>query len=125
MRKQYHFRHVEADTYIWDVSHLLELTLNFPVRQVALSNIQELEEAYWYPNTHPTTQDIIAHMQLIQAADLAYPIILCTQGRVMDGMHRVAKAKMLGQTSIAAVQFKIDPAPDFINVHEDDLIYAA
>lgn len=124
MRKQYHFRHVEADTYIWDISHLLELTLNFPVRQVALSNIQELEEAYWYPNTHPTTQDIIAHMQLIQAADLAYPIILCTQGRVMDGMHRVAKAKMLGQTSIAAVQFEIDPAPDFINVHEDDLIYA-
>ena len=66
MRKQYHFRKVENDTYIWDVDHLVELTQSFQVRQVPLSDIKELDEAYWYPDTHPTTQDIIAHMQLIQ-----------------------------------------------------------
>lgn len=117
MRKQYHFRKVENDTYIWDVDHLVELT------QVPLSDIKELDEAYWYPDTHPTTQDIIAHMQLILEADLAYPIILCAQGRLMDGMHRVAKAKILGKASISAVQFDTNPQPDFINIHEDDLIY--
>ncbi|QKY91820.1 hypothetical protein [Acinetobacter sp. NEB 394] len=123
MRKQYHFRKVENDTYIWDVDHLVELTQSFQVRQVPLSDIKELDEAYWYPDTHPTTQDIIAHMQLIQEADLAYPIILCAQGRLMDGMHRVGKAKILGKESISAVQFDTNPQPDFINVHEDDLIY--
>jgi hypothetical protein len=123
MRKQYHFRKVENDTYIWDVDHLVELTQSFQVRQVLLSDIKELDEAYWYPDTHPTTQDIIAHMQLILEADLSYPIILCAQGRLMDGMHRVGKAKILGKESIAAVQFDTNPQPDFINVHEDDLIY--
>lgn len=123
MRKQYHFRKVENDTYIWDVDHLVELTQSFQVRQVLLSDIKELDEAYWYPDTHPTTQDIIAHMQLTLEADLSYPIISCAQGRLMDGMHRVGKAKILGKASISAVQFDTNPQPDFINVHEDDLIY--
>ena len=123
MRKQYHFRKVENDTHIWDVDHLVKLTQSFQVRQVPLSDIKELDEAYWYPDTHPTTHEIIAQMQLIQEADLAYPIILCAQGRLMDGMHRVGKAKILGKESISAVQFDTNPQPDFINVHEDDLIY--
>ena len=123
MRKQYHFRKIENDIHIWDVDHLVELTQSFQVRQVPLSAIKELDEAYWHPDAHPTTQDIIAHMQLIQEADLAYPIILCAQGRLMDGMHRVGKAKILGKASISAVQFDTNPQPDFINVHEDDLIY--
>ena len=123
MRKQYHFRKVENDTYIWDVDHLVELTQSFQARQVLLSDIKELDEAYWYPDTHPTTQDIIAHMQLTLEADLSYPIILCAQGRLMDGMHRVGKAKILGKASISAVQFDTNAQPDFINVHEDDLIY--
>ena len=123
MRKQYHLRKVENDTYIWDVDHLVELTQSFQVRQVLLSDIKELDEAYWYPDTHPTTQDIIAHMQLTLEADLSYPIISCAQGRLMDGMHRVGKAKILGKASISAVQFDTNPQPDFINIHEDDLIY--
>ena len=123
MRKQYHFRKVENDTYIWDVDNLVAFTQHFKVKEIPLSDIQELEEAYWYPDTHPTTQDILEHMQLIQQADLTYPIILCSQGRLMDGMHRVGKAKILGKDTISAVQFEIDPQADFINVDENYLIY--
>ncbi len=123
MRKQYHFRKVENDTYIWDVDNLVAFTQHFKVKEIPLSDIKELEEAYWYPDTHPTTQDILEHMQLIQQADLTYPIILCSQGRLMDGMHRVGKAKILGKDTISAVQFEIDPQADFINVDENYLIY--
>ena len=123
MRKQYHFRKVEHDTYIWDVDNLVAFTQHFKVKEIPLSDIKELEEAYWYPDTHPTTQDILEHMQLIQQADLTYPIILCSQGRLMDGMHRVGKAKILGKDTISAVQFEIDPQADFINVDENYLIY--
>ena len=35
---------------------------------------------------------MIEHIHLMDAADLAYPIILSSAGRVMDGMHRVAKS---------------------------------
>jgi hypothetical protein len=30
----------------------------------------------------------------------------------MDGMHRIAKAWMLGHSTITAVQFERDPPPD-------------
>lgn len=123
MRKQYHFRKVGNDTYIWDVHNLVELTKNFKVKEIPLSEIRELEEPYWYPDSHPTTQKIIEHMQLIQEADLSYPIILCSQGRLMDGMHRVGKAKILEKDLISVVQFDVDPKPDFINIDEDDLTY--
>ncbi|NIE98172.1 hypothetical protein F3J02_17070 [Acinetobacter sp. Tr-809] len=123
MRRQYHFRQVGEDTYIWDVHRLVALTNNFVAKKVALADIQELNEAYWFPDQYPTTQQIIEHFQLVQDADLHYPIILCAQGRVMDGMHRVAKASLLKQTEILAVRFEQTPEPDFINIDEDDLDY--
>ena len=53
MRKQYHFRKIGNDTYIWDVHHLLELTKNFKVKEIPLSAIMELKEPYWYPDSEP------------------------------------------------------------------------
>ncbi|ATZ66489.1 hypothetical protein [Acinetobacter haemolyticus] len=123
MRRQYHFRQVGEDTYIWDVHRLVKLTQNFMVKKVMLTDIQELNEAYWFPDEYPTTQQIIEHIQLIQDADLNYPIILCAQGRVMDGIHRVAKASLLKHSDILAVQFEQTPDPDFINIDEDELDY--
>ena len=32
----------------------------------------------------------------MQVADLSFPVILAAEGRVMDGMHRIAKALLLG-----------------------------
>ncbi|EPF75088.1 hypothetical protein GCM10025882_02600 [Acinetobacter gyllenbergii] len=92
-------------------------------KKVLLADIQELSEAYWFSEQSPTTQQIIEHVQLIQDADLSYPIILCAQGRVMDGMHRVAKACLLQQVDILAVQFEQTPEPNFINMDADDLDY--
>ncbi|WP_180117179.1 hypothetical protein [Acinetobacter sp. YH12096] len=123
MRKQYHFRQVGDDTYIWDVHHLVKLSQNFKVQQIPVSDIQELNEAYWFPKSAPTTQQIIEHLELVNAADLSYPIILCASGRVMDGMHRVAKACITSQSHILAVQFEQIPKPDFINIDADLLNY--
>ncbi|MFW2078591.1 hypothetical protein ACG94X_12875 [Acinetobacter sp. ULE_I010] len=123
MRKQYHFRQVGDDTYIWDVHRLVELSQDFPIHDVLLSDIKELNEAYWFPNSHPTTQNIIEHIQLIQAADLSYPIILSADGRVMDGMHRIAKAKLQNLFTIKAVNFQLTPEADYINIDENDLDY--
>ena len=124
MRKQYHFRQVGEDIYIWDVHSLVALSEKLNVKEILITDMQELNEAYWFPDTHPTTQQMIEHMQLVNAADLSYPIILCAEGRVMDGMHRIAKAILGHQTHILAVQFEHTPKPDFINVDEGDLDYA-
>lgn len=123
MRKQYHFRQVGDDTYIWDVHRLVKLSQNFKIQQIPVNDIQELNEAYWLPKSVPTTQQIIEHLQLVNDADLSYPIILCASGRVMDGMHRVAKACISNQSHILAVQFEQTPKPDFINIDADLLDY--
>lgn len=123
MRKQYHFRQVGDDTCIWDVHRLVELSQNFLTIEIPLIEIRELNESYWFPDIYPTTQQIIDHIQLVQDADLKYPIIVCADGRLMDGMHRVAKAKLQGQLTIQAVKFEVTPQPDFINVDADDLDY--
>lgn len=82
-----------------------------------------MNEAYWFPKSAPTTQQIIEHLQLVNAADLSYAIILCASGRVVDGMHRVAKACITTQSQILAVQFEQTPKPDFINIDADLLDY--
>jgi len=66
---------------------------------------------------------MLEHVKLIEAADLSFPIILSSSGAVMDGRHRVAKAALLGQTEIAAVQFDEDPEPDYVGRGPDELRY--
>ena len=48
----------------------------------------------------------------MEEADLTFPVILSNDGRAMDGMHRVAKAWLLGRKTIRAVKFPRDPEPD-------------
>ena len=123
MRQQYHIRQVGEDTHVWDVNRLLRLHANVPTQTVALSQVAEIQQAYWFPNTHPTTADIVEHMRLVEAADLAYPILMDAEGKLMDGMHRVAKALLAGHSHIHAQLLPQTPAPDFINVDVDSLPY--
>ena len=125
MRKQYHSRKVGTDTHIWDVHCLIRLATALPVHRVPLSDIAELDENWWYrdPDQVPTPRAFVAHMKLLQEADTSYPVILCGEGRLMDGMHRIARALLYGQQDIPAYRFETTPSPDFVNVRLDALPY--
>jgi hypothetical protein len=125
IRPQYHFRPAPEGLLAWDVRRLVRLSRELPVQAVPLSQIAELDSVHWYGHgsVKPTVRSIIEHCQLMLAADIAYPIILDSAGRVMDGMHRVSKALMQGATQIAAVQFEQDPAPDYVDCDPDLLPY--
>lgn len=71
----------------------------------------------------PTWRSLIAHVRLIDDADLRYRIILAADGRVMDGMHRVAKALRAGMRDIEAVRFVEDPPPDHVGRTPEELPY--
>ena len=108
----------------WDVHHPVALTEDFPRVNVPLSSIRELDESFWFGNGNsPTCRAVVEHARLIEAADLRFPIILSSDGRVMDGMHRVCKAELLNRPTIEAVQFTADPEPDYVGVHPDELPY--
>lgn len=123
MRQQYHSRVVGGHHYIWDVSRLVRLSSAFTVKKVALSAIRELDEAYWFETGVPDCRAVALHAKLILETDLSYPVILSSNGRVMDGMHRVCKALLEGRSTIAAVQFSDDPEPDYIDRDLESLPY--
>lgn len=125
MRKQYNLRPSKDGLRAWDVDRLIELSKNFPVKNILLSEIKEVNETYWFkdPSQLPTGVAILEHIKLMEKASLEYPIILCANGRLMDGMHRVMKALQQGHTDIKAVQFETTPEPDFIGIPADELPY--
>jgi hypothetical protein len=124
MRKQYHFRPGPHGLRAWDIDRLVMLTRDLPTIQVPLSAIGELDKPYWYDHGYlPTCRSVAEHARLILEADLAFPIILSSDGGVMDGMHRVAKAAMEGRSSLSAKQFLQDPDPDYVGVDPDQLPY--
>jgi hypothetical protein len=121
MRKQYYFRESARGLLAWDVDRLVELSSAFPRKMVPLSAIRELRESWLSEGENPST--LLEHLKLIEEADLSYPIILSATGAVMDGRHRVAKAAREGRSEIAAVQFDVDPSPDFVGRRPGDLPY--
>ena len=123
MRKQYYFRASPRGLLAWDVDRLVRLTRDFPVRRVPLAEIRELDEPVSGEGEPLTWRALVAHVQLLDAAELSYPIVLAADGAVMDGRHRVAKALRDGRASIDAVQFPEDPPPDYVGRRPDELPY--
>ena len=124
MRKQYYFSSSERGLLAWDVDRLVVRTKQFPRIHVPLTSIRELDEPFCSEHEDALTwRGVVEHVRLIQEADLSFAIILSADGRVMDGMHRVARAALLGRGTIEAVQFADDPAPDYVGLNPDELPY--
>lgn len=125
LRKQYHFRTIQGDLLAWDVHRLIRLSRSFTSMPVPLKDFSELDENWWYQDrtVMPTPRDLAEHMALVQQADLAYPVLLCADGRLMDGMHRLIKALLEDQTHVQTIKFPVTPEPDYINCPADDLPY--
>ncbi|MEO0401922.1 MAG: hypothetical protein AAF214_06065 [Pseudomonadota bacterium] len=103
---------------------IVRLYGHLPPITVALRDIQELDEDWWF-NTQitPTPRKIAEHIKLISDADRQYPIVLDAHARLMDGMHRVVQALLAGEDTIQAIKLPITPAPDFRNADPDTLPY--
>jgi len=126
MRTQYHFWPADQGFDAWDVARLIRLTADFPVVEVPLESITEVDTVYWFHGGDtdlPTVRAVVGHIRMIQAVDPSHPVILGQDGRVMDGMHRIARALLDGRTTIAAVRFTTDPDPDYRNCLPEELPY--
>ena len=124
MRKQYHFWPAADGFDAWDVDRLIGLSAGLPVERVALATISEIDSNYWFTEADPpTVRRIIDHVRPVADVDLGYAIILGHDGRVMDGMHRIARALLEGQSEIDAVRFPGPVDPDYRNCQPGDLPY--
>lgn len=103
-----------GETLVYSVPRLWTMAAGLPVVRVPLERVEgELDYPYqWFKTKKPSPREVARHARRIYEADLAHPIILSANGLVMDGIHRIAKAWLLGMTHIDAVQFAVDPEPD-------------
>lgn len=124
VRKQYHFWPGEGGLDAWDVDRLIELAAQLPVEEVRLEDLHEIDSVYWFDESeHPTVRKVVEHFRLLQDVDPSYPIILGPDNRVMDGMHRIAKALLQEKTTIRAVRLQELPDPDYRGCRPDELPY--
>ena len=102
--------------HVWEAERLWDLSRELPIKTVPLSNITNFDDVCWFHSSRakPTCRAVATHAKRIYDADLSLPIVLSANGIMMDGMHRVAKAWLLGMEEIQAVQFLEDPQPDQI-----------
>ena len=110
---EYHHRTVAGRRLAWEVAKLRDASASLPVDEVALASIFEFDEVYWFDEEHrPTCRAVVEHARRIAAADTSDPILLSHDGWVVDGMHRVARAILDGNATIAARRLASYPPPD-------------
>ena len=125
MRKQYHLWAAATGFDAWDVGRLISLSRGLPVHAVPVASVREVDTVYWFDGSTaaPTVRAIVEHARLMRDADLSLPVILGPDGRVMDGMHRIARALLEGRTDVSAVRFPALPEPDYRDCQPEDLPY--
>jgi hypothetical protein len=124
VRKQYHAWRGEDGLDAWDVDRLVALSADFPVIEVAIDTLPDVDTPYWFDDDDPpTVRKVADHVRLVNEVDVEFPIIIGPDRRVMDGMHRVVRALIEGRSTIRAVQFAELPEPDYRNCKLSELPY--
>jgi len=102
----------------WHIETVWRAALDLPVEEVAIDVIREIDEDCWFGGRPATVRDVVSHARRIVDADLSLPVILASDGQVLDGMHRIAKAVLCGQVSVTAQRLATDPDPDWLSSGE-------
>ena len=104
---------------VWYTERLWSEARTLKSFDIDLSQIPELDHDCWFNHgSMPTLRNVADHCRRINHANLEWPIILNSDGSLMDGGHRVCKALLAGHKTIRAVRFAVMPKPD--EVHELD-----
>jgi hypothetical protein len=109
-----HSRAVPGGRAFWWTEHLWKASAQLPVVEVPIAEIREFDQDCWFDGRAPTCREVAEHSRRIAAADLGHPVILGSDGQLMDGGHRIAKAWLDGRVVIDAVRFVVDPEPDWV-----------
>ena len=98
--------------YYWHVEKLKRL----PIGQ---SNVKELIEKIgngtWFgPEEKPTIKAFLIHVERALKADLSFPLLISSDGKVLDGSHRLMAAYIKGIETLPTVKFEREPEPDYV-----------
>jgi hypothetical protein len=95
----------------WRVPDLWELSADLPIHEVPLVGMN-LDLGMW-DDVGTDFLEFCKHANLVNKADLKYPILLAPLGYVIDGRHRLAKAIIKGHKTIKVQRLLKMPEPDY------------
>lgn len=113
-RGEKHSRAIDGGRAYWWTERLWQLSADLPIEEVAIDAIPEFDRDCWFGERSPTCRAVALHARRIQEADLSYPVLLASDGGLMDGGHRIAKAFLAGRETVRARRFLMDPEPDWV-----------
>jgi hypothetical protein len=113
--REHHSHIVRGVRYHWWTDQLWALSAKLPPETVTIDSIAEFDMDCWFRGTAPTCRQVADHARRINAADLSHPVIFSSDGQLMDGGHRIAKAYLLGLNTVTARRFTVDPEPDWVD----------
>ena len=102
---------VHKDGRIWSADSLIKASEKLDIIEFDLSTIS-LDDTNFITWNFERVHDVIVHYKRIRDADLSIPIILRSDGVVMNGRHRIIKALAEGIKTLPAKQFINDPESD-------------
>lgn len=97
------------DGEVWLVIDLIEQAKELPVIDIPLEHLCINRNV----GNSQRLLEFAKHMKQVQEADLSYPILLCEEGTILDGCHRVIKALVNGERTIKAKRFTAPPNISF------------
>jgi hypothetical protein len=71
-----------------------------PAAEVAFGDLPKVDEYSFDKLGWPTVRTVVEHLRRMSDVDPSHPVILEPCKRVMDGMHRVARALLEGRMAI-------------------------
>lgn len=98
----------------WRIETVWRAAQSVPVVEVRVAAIREVDEDCWFNDAIPTVRAVVDHARRIVEADLTRPVVLASDGQVLDGMHRIAKAVLNGHDTVLAQRLPRDPDPDWL-----------
>ncbi len=101
----------EADGKVWIVTNLIAKAKDLVPFDLPLAAIYS-GVSVWTPVG--SAYGMAHHMRRALSVDTSYPVILCQEGFIMDGWHRVLRALIDGKATIKAVRFEETPAHDYL-----------
>jgi hypothetical protein len=116
-----HSHPVPGGRAFWWTESLWVAAAGLPVVELPIAEVREFDEDCWFDGRAPSCREVAEHARRIAQADLAHPVIIASDGRLMDGGHRIAKAWLAGREVVDAVRFEVDPDPDWVETDTGDV----
>lgn len=101
----------DSDGKVWVVTNLIAKARDLTPFDLPLAAIYAGVNI-WTPVG--SAMGMAHHMRRALDVDTSYPVILCHEGFIMDGWHRVLRALIDGKATIKAVRFAETPPYDYL-----------